>query len=313
MKITEYGIKDRQLQKEGHAQKASAEQKEYEQASGHKRITENNTVIAKHQGSRLLEKILERDNMNLAYLLEHGIYAKTPQGVPQGGPLSPLLSNIMLNELDKEITRRGHEFIRYADDCVILCKSRKSAERTLENLLPFIERKLFLKVNQEKTKLAHISQIKYLGYALYRSKGKYKLRIHPKSIAKMKGKVRVLTARSNGWSNKGRKDKINQFVRGWVQYFRLADMKGMLREIDKWVRNRIRLIYWKQWKRIRTRFEKLKQFGIEAREAWKFANTRKGLWRTVHSPILSKSLGNKEIASLGYMTMTDYYLKVCEN
>ena len=148
----------------------------------------------------------------------------------------------MLNELDKEITRRGHEFIRYADDCVILCKSRKSAERTLENLLPFIERKLFLKVNQEKTKLAHISQIKYLGYALYRSKGKYKLRIHPKSIAKMKGKVRVLTARSNGWSNEGRKDKINQFVRGWVQYFRLADMKGMLREIDKWVRNRIRLI-----------------------------------------------------------------------
>lgn len=151
-----------------------------------------------------------------AGVISGGIFEKTETGMPQGGPLSPLLSNVMLNELDRELTRRGHRFVRYADDCMIFCKSRKSAERTLKNIIPFIEGKLFLKVNRKKTSVAHISRVKYLGYAFYRYKGKCKFRVHPKSVAKMKDKIRELTKRNNGWGNEYRAMKLTQFVRGWV-------------------------------------------------------------------------------------------------
>lgn len=154
-----------------------------------------------------------------AGMVQNGLFERTEVGVPQGGPLSPLLSNIMLNELVKELTRRSHRFIRYADDCMIFCKSRKSAERTLENIVPFIEGKLFLKVNREKTKVAHISKVKYLGYAFYRYKGECRFRVHPKSVAKMKRRITELTARSNGWGNEYRFMKLGQFIKGWVNYF----------------------------------------------------------------------------------------------
>lgn len=245
--------------------------------------------------------------------IRNGIFEKTEVGMPQGGPLSPLLSNIMLNELDKELERRGHRFVRYADDSMIFCKSKRSAERTLENIVPYIEKKLFLKVNRKKTKVAHISKIKYLGYSFYRYKGKCKFRVHPKSIAKMKDKIRELTKRSNGWGNEYRAMKLTQFVRGWINYFALADMKGLLRETDKWLRRKIRVIYWKQWKKTKTKYQMLKHFGIEKSKAYEYANTRKGYWRISNSPILAKSLNNKVIDNLGYISMTDYYMKICEN
>lgn len=246
-------------------------------------------------------------------VIDKGIFGKTEVGVPQGGPLSPLLSNIMLNELDKELERRGHRFVRYADDCMIMCKSRKSAERTMRNILPFIEKKLFLKVNREKTTVAHISKVKYLGYAFYRYKGKCRLRVHPKSVKKMKVRLKELTSRSNGWGNEYRTLKLTQFVRGWVNYFRLADMKMILTEVDEWLRRRIRMVYWKQWKKVKTKYTMLKRLGINEGRAWEFANTRKGYWRISKSPILSRSLNNKTIASLGFISLTDYYLKACEN
>lgn len=248
-----------------------------------------------------------------AGVVEKGLFGKTEIGVPQGGPLSPLLSNIMLNELDKELERRGHRFVRYADDCMIMCKSKKSAIRTLENIMPYIEGKLYLKVNREKTEVAHISKVKYLGYSFYRYKGKCRFRVHPKSIVKMKARLKEITERSNGWGNEYRALKLTQFIRGWVNYYALADMKSILKNTDEWLRRRIRLVYWKQWKKVKTRFRMLKKLGINESKAWEFANTRKGYWRTTNSPILSKSLTNKTIASLGYITLTDYYLKVCEN
>ncbi len=162
-----------------------------------------------------------------AGVLVNGLFERTEIGMPQGGPLSPLLSNIMLNELDKELERRGHRFVRYADDCMIFCKSRKSAKRTLENILPFIEEKLFLKVNRKKTEVAHISKVKYLGYTFYRSKGKCRFRVHSKSVTKMKNKIRELTDRNNGMSNIEREEKFSQYVIGWINYFKLADMKGL--------------------------------------------------------------------------------------
>ena len=245
-----------------------------------------------------------------AGVVANGLFEKTEIGVPQGGPLSPLLSNIMLNELDKELERRGHRFVRYADDCMIFCKSRKSAERTLQNILPYIEDKLFLKVNREKTCVAHFSKVKYLGYTFYNYKG-LRFRVHPKSVEKMKKKLRELTDRYNAWSNEHRILKLQQFIRGWVNYFKLADMKQLLRDTDEWLRHRIRAIYWIQWKRVRTKIRKLRCLNLPEWVVCEIANCRKGIWRS--ALVLNQALTNKEIANLGYMTMTDYYLQVCEN
>ena len=248
-----------------------------------------------------------------AGVISRGMFEKTETGMPQGGPLSPLLSNVMLNELDKELTCRGHRFVRYADDCMIFCKSRKSAERTLRNIIPFIEGKLFLKVNRKKTSVAHISKVKYLGYAFYRYKGKCRFRVHPKSVAKMKDKIRELTKRNNGWGNEYRATKLTQFVRGWVNYFSLADMKGLLKETDEWLRHKIRTIYWKQWKKVRTKFKELKKLGVEKEKAWVCANMRNGNWYCGGYFVLQTAFNNKKLRELGYPTFTEFYLKVCEN
>lgn len=249
----------------------------------------------------------------IAGVIERHTFKETGVGVPQGGPLSPLLSNIMLNELDKELERRGHKFVRYADDMMIFCKSKKSGRRTLENILPYIEKRLFLKVNMEKTEVAYVGRVKFLGFSFYKQKNGMKLRVHPKAIAKMKSKIKEYTARSNGWGNEYRIDKLKRYIRGWINYFKIADMKVLLKQTDEWMRRRIRLVYWKQWKRIRTRFKMLKRFGINESKAWEYANTRKGYWRISNSPILSRSLDNTTLANLGFLYLFDYYDKVCVN
>jgi hypothetical protein len=190
-------------------------------------------------------------------------------------------------------------------------KQSISAERTLENILPFIEGKLFLKVNRKKTKVAHISKVKYLGYSFYRYKGKCRFRVHPKSVFKMKDKIRELTDRNNGMSNAIREEKYQQYVRGWVEYFRLADMKTLLKTTDEWARRRIRAVYWKQWKKIRTRYRMLKALGMEHWKALELAWSRKGYWRMAQ--VLNQVFSNKIIAKLGYTSLLDYYLIVCEN
>ena len=248
-----------------------------------------------------------------AGVISRGIFEKTEVGMPQGGPLSPLLSNIMLNELDKELTRRGHRFVRYADDCMIFCKSRKSAERTLNNIVPYIEGKLFLKVNRTKTCVAHISRVKYLGYSFYRYKGTCRFRVHPKSVIKMKNKIRELTDRHNGWGNEYRALKLTQFIRGWVNYFGMADMKRLLQSNDGWLRHRIRAIYWKQWKKVKTKFKELKKLGVEEERAWICANMRNGNWFCSGYITLQGAFNNKKLRELGYPTFTEFYLKICEN
>ena len=248
-----------------------------------------------------------------AGVISRGIFEKTEVGMPQGGPLSPLLSNIMLNELDKELTRRGHRFVRYADDCMIFCKSRKSAERTLNNIVPYIEGKLFLKVNRTKTCVAHISKVKYLGYSFYRYKGTCRFRVHPKSVIKMKNKIRELTDRHNGWGNEYRELKLTQFIRGWVNYFGMADMKRLLQSNDEWLRHRIRAIYWKQWKKVKTKFKELKKLGVEEERAWICANMRNGNWFCSEYITLQGAFNNKKLRELGYPTFTEFYLKICEN
>jgi len=246
-----------------------------------------------------------------AGVVENGMFARTDIGVAQGGPLSPLLSNIMLNELDWELERRGHRFVRYADDLMIFCKSKRAAERTLANIIPYIEGRLFLKVNRDKTTVAHISKVKFLGYGFYRYKGKCRFRVHPKSVKKMKDKIRALTCRSNGWSNEFRVSRLAQFIRGWVNYFKLADMKRLLMETDEWLRRKIRAIYWKQWKKVKTRYRMIAKYGLPEWKVHELANCRKGIWRA--ALMLNSVLTKEVIASLGVISMTDYYLKACVN
>ncbi len=247
--------------------------------------------------------------------LQAGVMVKhqmeeTEIGVPQGGNVSPLLSNIMLNELDKELENRGHRFVRYADDLLIFCKSRKSAERTLAHILPFIEGKLFLQVNREKTVVDEATKIRFLGFAFYHRKGEARVRIHPKSMVRMKARIKELTSRSNGEGNEARAKKLRRYIQGWVNYFKIADMKSLMQTTDAWMRRRIRMVYWKQWKRVRTRFENLKARGIQVQQAWEYANTRKGYWRISNSPVLSKSLGNHSLKTLGFIFFSDYYRQV---
>lgn len=246
-----------------------------------------------------------------AGIIRQGVFERSQQGVPQGGPLSPLLSNIMLNELDKELEKRGHKFVRYADDCMILCKSKRSAERTLTHIIPFIEGKLFLKVNREKTSVAHISRVKYLGYGFYRYKGECRFKVHKKSQKKMMNRLREITQRSKAISKEERPRILKRFIKGWVNYFKLADMKGLLRTVDEWLRRKIRAIYWKQWKKVKTRYRMIRQYNVPEWKVHELANCRKGPWRA--ALMLNSILTNKEIARQGYITLSSYYEQICEN
>ena len=242
-----------------------------------------------------------------AGVLVNGVFEKTDKGTPQGGNISPILSNIMLNELDKELEKRGLKFVRYADDCVIFTKSRKSANRVMENITKFIENKLKLKVNRTKSKVDRPWRIKYLGFSFYQVKGKVEIRVHPESIAKFKDKIREITSRSNATSMDTRYTKLKQVIVGWVNYFKIANMEKIAQKLDKWIRRRIRMCYWKQWKKIKARYENLKRLGIKDEEAWTCANTRKNYWRLSDNQIINKALNNKTLEKLGYTSLTSVY------
>lgn len=237
-------------------------------------------------------------------------YEETSLGVPQGGPLSPLLSNIMLNELDKELERRGHRFVRYADDCMILCKSKRAANRTKESIIRFIEDKLFLKVNIEKTRVGYIKGLKFLGYSFYVSKGVCKLSLHSKSKVKLKSKLKELTSRSKGFCYESCKIKLREYIQGWIGYYKLADMKNYLQSVDEWLRRRLRMCIWKCWKKVKTKFINLIKCKIARNQSWQWANTRRSYWGTSKSPILQRALDTDSLRIAGYPFLSDYYNKV---
>jgi RNA-directed DNA polymerase len=245
-----------------------------------------------------------------AGVMEKGRIEETKIGLVQGGNISPLCSNIMLNELDHELERRGIKFVRYADDVQLFAKSKRSAQRMMENILPYIERKLRLKVNREKTTVGYIGKVKFLGYGFYASKDGIKLRIHQKSVNKMKDKIRNITLRSNALGYDLLKLKLKQFITGWVNYFKLADMRNILKAIDQWLRSRLRMYIWKRWKRIRTRYAMLRKLGYNHSNAIKYANTRKGYWRTANSPILTCSITIGRLKQAGYTFFSEVYKSV---
>lgn len=244
-----------------------------------------------------------------AGVMINGVVNSTEKGVPQGGNLSPLLSNIMLNELDTELEKRELNFCRYADDCNIYVKSKKSAERVMKSITKFIEKDLKLKVNKGKSKVDRPWKLKYLGFSFYNKKNGMGIRVHNKSIEKLKATLKKITGRSNAMSMEYRAVKLKQTITGWINYFKLADLKGTLREMDKWLRRRLRLCYWKQWKKIKTKHDNLVKLGIDNFKAWEYANTRKGYWRISNSPILARTLTNDYLKEQGFITLTASYLR----
>ena len=227
------------------------------------------------------------------------------QGVPQGGPLSPLLSNIILDKLDKELEKRGLRYVRYADDCSIYVKSKRSGDRVMESITRYIEKELKLIVNTIKSSVTRPWQMKLLGFTFYHRKGEKGISVHRKSIASYKDKIRAITCRSKPYSMPLRLERIRQLNTGWGHYFKLSEAKSVFEELDMWVRSRIRLCYWQQWKRVRTRMRELENLGIPTYNARQWSNTRKGQWRTVHSPIVLRALSNSYLKKEGFTSLTD--------
>ena len=240
----------------------------------------------------------------------NGRFEETTIGVPQGGPLSPLLANIVLNELDHELEKRGHKFVRYADDMVIFCKSKASAKQALEHITPYIEGKLFLRVNREKTFTGYANKIKFLGFGFYKGKQEWKPTVHPKAKARLKAKVKELTSRRTVNNLEIWKVRLWRFVRGGVNYFKLADRGQWLKGIDQWMRRRIRMVFWKKWKRVRTRYRNLRQLGIDYGHALELAASRKAYWRNARTPTLHTALSNERLTAAGFPFFYNYYQSV---
>lgn len=241
-------------------------------------------------------------------------YKESVIGTPQGGNLSPLLSNIMLNELDEEMEGRGLNFVRYADDCIIMVKSEKAANRVMKSLTKFIEEKLGLKVNAEKSKISRPRQLKFLGFGFYydRHGKQYKAKPHTTSIEKFKMKMKKLTTRSWGVSNKVKVEQLNQLIRGWINYFSIGSMKTLCKELDSKIRFRLRMCIWKFWKKPRTRMKRLIQLGINKNWAKCTAYSRKGYARICSGGALNAAINIKILTRFGLVSMLDYYsLSTC--
>ena len=237
-------------------------------------------------------------------------YKESVIGTPQGGNLSPLLSNVVLNEVDKELESRGLKFVRYADDCIILVHSSKAADRVMKNVSKYIENKLGLKVNMTKSKVSKPNDIKYLGFGFYKdynAGGVYKAKPHEISIAKLKAKVKQLTSRSWSVSLRYRYLKIKQLVVGWVNYFRIGNFKMKCKQIDSWLRFRIRMCIWKQWKTPKKRIKMMMKLGVNKNRATRTAYSRKGYARIAISQPLNYALRNEVLEYNGLVSLLDQY------
>jgi RNA-directed DNA polymerase len=241
----------------------------------------NHDRLMSRLATRVHDKRLLRliRNFLTAGVMIGGLVESTEEGAPQGGPLSPLLSNIVLDELDKELERRGLRFVRYADDFIIFIRSKRAAVRVMEGISRFITRKLKLKVNQEKSKITHPWWMCFLGFSFTSKRGDTRIRIHSKSIKRLKERVRELTDRNCGRSIHQIIFQLNQYLRGWWNYYRITQGISMFRSINGWIMRRLRAIYWKQWKNPRTRIRELRKRGIFHRQAVTTGNARKGPWR----------------------------------
>jgi len=235
-----------------------------------------------------------------------GRLEETRKGVPQGGPLSPLLANILLDDLDKELEKRGHRFARYADDFVILVKSRRAGERVMASVTRFLEQKLRLKVNQTKSKVASTNEITFLGLVF---KGA-SIRWSDKAFAEFKRRVKELTGRSWGVSMEHRLTKLAEYVRGWMGYFGISEYYTPIPEIDQWLRRRVRMCYWKQWRFCRTKVRELTRLGTYLRTAISAGMSRKGPWRLSRTMATQTGMTNQWLKDQGLLSVKDLWVHI---
>jgi RNA-directed DNA polymerase len=265
--------------------------------------------------SRIVRKVEDKRMLKLirrylqAGIMEDGIVSPRDEGTPQGGPMSPLLSNILLDELDQELERRGHSFCRYADDCNIYVRTKRSGERVLKSITRFLKRRLKLKVNQEKSAVDRPWKRKFLGYSLTSHK-QAKLRVAPESVKRFKGNIKQAMRRG-----RGRKLEwfilydLNPKLRGWVNYFRYSEVKSTFEDLDGWIRRRLRNIIWRQWKRIRTRFKKLMQRGIAEKRARKSAGNGRGPWWNSGAKHMNQAFPKRYFDECGLISLLDETLR----
>ena len=264
------------------------------------------TLMRKIEDKRLLKLI---HKYLKAGMMSDGKIEKRAKGTPQGSPLSPLLSNIVLDELDKELEKRGHKFVRYADDLSIYVRSMKSANRVKESIYKFIEGKMKLKVNKEKSKISRPSKSSLLGFSFYKDAKGWQIRVSNKSYQRLKEEVKRLTSRSWSISLEQRLRLLSNKLRGWVHYFKIAKCLKRLQNLDGWIRRRLRMGVWKTWKKVRTRIANLAKLGMDKTHAYIYGNTRKGYWRTAGSKTLTSTLTNDYFTNLGYVSLESIYRK----
>jgi RNA-directed DNA polymerase len=240
-----------------------------------------------------------------AGVMLNGVVVATEEGTPQGGPLSPLLANIMLDDLDKLLEERGHRFCRYADDCNIYVRSQRAGERVMSTVRHFIEGRLGLRINEEKSKVDRPRNRKFLGFSFFRRNG-VQFRVAPKTIERFKARVREITARSNGWSMERRIRALYVYGRGWMQYFRLARTPSVYRDLDGWVLRRLRLCQWKQWKRCRTRVRELRALKLPEWVCLEFAFSRKGYWRMASGP-MNSAMPRRYWTARGFAGLSEFF------
>jgi len=262
--------------------------------------------LAKRLGDRRVLRLIRR-YLQAGVMLQ-GVVMERHEGTPQGGPLSPLLANILLHDLDQELERRGHRFSRYADDCNIYVRSQRAGERVMGSVRRFLERKLRLRVNEEKSAVARPWERKFLGYRVTTRKGEGVLRIAASSLKRAKDTIRALTKRNRGVSAERMLRELATFTNGWVAYFWQARTPSVFQHLDEWTRRRVRCFIWKQWKKPRHRAQELLKAGIGPWLAWGTACDGPSLWRAAGSPALTQSLTNARLKQLGYHSLHERYL-----
>lgn len=250
---------------------------------------------------------LIRGYLNAGVMLG-GVVVKTEEGTPQGGPLSPLLANILLDDLDKELTKRGLRFVRYADDCNIFVASKRAGERVMASVTEFVEGKLKLNVNREKSAVDRPWNRKFLGFSFLTNK-KATIRLAPQTISRFKAKVRELTNRTRSMSMESRIAKLNRYLIGWMGYFRLAAAKNHCEKFDQWIRRRLRMCLWKQWKRVRTRIRELRARGVPEWACFVMANSRRGAWEMSRNT--NNALPTSYWEAKGLKSLLSRYLELC--
>lgn len=241
-----------------------------------------------------------------AGMMQDGVVSTRNEGTPQGGPLSPLLSNILLDDLDKELERRGHAFCRYADDCMIYVQSRRAGERVLESITQFLEGKLKLKVNREKSAVDRPWNRKFLGYSMTFHK-RPRLKVAPESVKRLKGKVKDLLRQGKGRNLQRTVKELVPILRGWGNYFKLAQVKNIFEELDGWIRRRLRCILWRQWKRPYTRARNLMRRGLTEERAWKSATNGRGPWWNAGASHMNEAFKKSFFDDLGLVSLLDQH------